>query len=86
MTKCFQCGERGSKFLGYAVCDACKSKLGLYSDETINKHLERYRTSGNNYDYEDEVNERLELLEIDYIRKRLKLLHIQQRIQQLEGQ
>ncbi len=85
MATCFQCGERGSKFLGYVVCDACKSKLGLFGDDTIKKHIARYRNAAKNHDYEDEVNERLQLLEIDYIKKRLKLLHIQERIQQLQG-
>jgi len=63
---------------GYNICDSCKSKLGLFTDETIRKHISAYKKSSKYNSYEEEINDRLILLENDYIKKRIKLLHIQE--------
>ena len=63
---------------GYTICDSCKSKLGLFTDETIKKHVSLYRTR--DHSYEEEIRDRLILLEKDCIKKTIKLLHIQERL------
>ena len=73
-TKCFQCGKRGSELYGYTICDECKSKLGLLTDETINKHLMLYKKK--NRSYEDEIRRRLDFIDRDYKKKRIKLLYV----------
>jgi hypothetical protein len=80
-TKCFQCGNSGTDMYGYTICDACKSKLGLFSDETIEKHCQKYETDPDTRSYEEEIKYRLKYIETDYIKKKIKLLHILSRLQ-----
>ena len=75
MKCCFNCGKEGSDLFGYSVCDACKKKLRLFSDTTIGKY-----TGKNREQFAAEIRRRLEFLEKDYIRKRLRLLHIQKQL------
>ncbi len=79
---CVLCGSAGEEFCGYIVCDACRSALGLFTDATIKKHMRLFE-SGEDHSYEEEVRNRLDLMEKDYIRKRIKLLHIKERIENL---
>jgi len=73
---CFQCGNKGANMYGYTICDSCKSKLKLFTDETIRKHIALYRKPTKDRSYEEEIRFRLDFVEKDYIRKRIKLLHI----------
>ncbi len=59
---------------GYTICDSCKSKLGLFRDETIKRY-------GKNLG--KEVERRLDLLERDYKKKRIKLLYIKERLKRI---
>ncbi len=75
MKKCFNCGEKGTKFYGYFICDPCKSNLRLFTDKTIQK----YNTK-NPKKFSKEIQDRLVLLEKDYIKKKIKLLHTQEQL------
>jgi len=76
---CFQCGKQGTDLFGYTICESCKSKLGLFTDETIKKHISLYQST-KNHSYEEEIRERLIFMEKDYIKKRIKLLNILERL------
>lgn len=76
---CFQCGKEGEKLFGYTICGTCKARLGLFTDETIRKHVSLYRST-KKHSYEEEIERRLVLMEKDYIKKRIKLLHIRERL------
>ena len=73
---------------GYTVCPACKIKLGLFQDKTIQRHNSTFAKAKENNpgrpSYEEEVRNRLIHLDKDYISKRIKLLHIQDRLQHLK--
>ncbi|KMY67055.1 hypothetical protein AAU61_14040 [Desulfocarbo indianensis] len=82
MTKaCFQCGRKGADLFGYCVCDSCKAKLGLFTDATIKRHIAKYETQGKSY--AEEINNRLHILDEDYIKKKIKLLHVRERLQHI---
>lgn len=72
---CFECGSKASLFFGYYICESCKSKLGLFTMPTIQKHIELYKTS-KPLTYKEEIESRLLLIEKDFIKKKIKLLHI----------
>ncbi len=78
---CFQCGRIGKDLCGITVCDSCKSRLGLFTDETIKKHISLYKAKGRSY--EEEIARRLDFIEKDFIKKKIKLLHIQERLKEL---
>jgi hypothetical protein len=75
--KCLKCGKEGKDFFGFVFCDSCKSKLRLFTDLKIKKYISE------NPDFEDEINRRLDFLEIDYSIKKVKLLHIKEKIKVL---
>ena len=78
---CFQCGRPGKDLCGFTICDSCKSRLSLFTDETIKKHIALYTAKGRSY--EAEIARRLDFIEKDYIKKKIKLLHIQERLKEL---
>jgi len=77
MSKCFQCRKNGKSLYGYMVCDSCKSKLRLFTDESI-------RRINESQDLAKEMNRRLEILDNDYIKKRIKILHILDRLKHIK--
>jgi hypothetical protein len=80
---CCQCGAHGQTNLyGYIFCDRCESKLGLHSDATILKNAESYQQS-KPISYEDEVVRRLQIMEKDFAKRKVKLLHILERLSEL---
>jgi len=66
MKKCFNCNAKESQIYEYIICDSCKSKLRLFTNNTIQK-----------YNLKDpkkfalKVKERLDFLDKDYIKKEL---------------
>ena len=80
---CFPCGNPGTDLFGYIICDSCKTKLGLFTDGTIQKHIALYEKSNKKRSYAEEIRYRLEFVEKDYIKKRIKLHHIQERLNQI---
>ena len=72
---CFNCGKKGKDKYDYTICDPCKTKLKLLSDETIKKY-----NSLDPKEFSAEIQRRLDFVEKDYIKKRIKLLHIQERL------
>jgi hypothetical protein len=81
---CFNCGSQGSDMYGFTICDPCKADLKLFSDETIKKHIARYKKSSSGRTYEQEIQYRLDFVEKDYIKKKIKLLHILDRLEHLK--
>ncbi|MEQ9405618.1 MAG: hypothetical protein RIM99_18660 [Cyclobacteriaceae bacterium] len=88
---CFRCGEteQGSleNLYGYTVCKACQGDLKLYQDITIKMHISAFKKARlinpKKLSYKEEVDYRLVEMEKDYIRKRIRLLHIQDRLKKL---
>ena len=82
---CFQCGGTSINIdlYGHTICDSCKSGLGLFTDETIKKHISLYNST-KNHSYEEEVRDRLVFLDKDYVRKKIKLLHIRDRLEHIK--
>ncbi len=72
---CVLCGESTNNELsGFLICSKCKSTVGLMSEETFQKHcLDRSA-------FKKEAQEKLEILEKDYARKKIKLLDILKRL------
>lgn len=89
--RCFNCDNINAKEVsdvyGYDVCVRCKPTLGFYQDSTIRKHISAFEKKKEvvpeNSSYSEEVDYRLGFMEADYIRKRLKLLHIQARLKEI---
>lgn len=71
----------------YTICNNCKSKLGLFQDTTIARHIKSFAIAKNNDvsqpTFKQDVLDKLTVLEQIYISKKIKLLHIQGRIEQL---
>ncbi len=78
MKKCFNCEEKGTELFGYIVCETCKNKLRLFTEETTKKYY-----SKNPEAFTEDIKNRLEIIEKDYIKKKIKLLHIQEQIKHL---
>jgi hypothetical protein len=77
--RCFNCGKSTiKKMYDYSICDSCKSKLKLFSDETIKKHYLK-----NPEKFSQEIQRRLGYIDKDYIKKRIKLLHVQEQLKHL---
>ena len=81
---CCQCEahDQITNLYGHDFCDRCKSKLGLHSDKTILKNAESYDQS-KPISYEDEVVRRLQIMEKDVVKQKVKLLHILERLCEL---
>ena len=75
---CFICGGKGEGMYGFAVCDSCRPKLKLLSDKTIRRHYLK-----NPEKFSREIRRRLDYLEKDHIMKKIKLLHVQERLKRL---
>ena len=83
--KCFNCAsDVGSLLYGIPICNSCKSDLRLFTDDTIIRQEREYKGSDKYASYQDEVSDRLKLLEMDYLKKRIKLLHILDRLDNLK--
>ena len=67
---------------GFPFCQSCRAKLGLLSDKTIAKHIQRYKTE-KEHSYEDEVARRLASIDKNVALQKVKLLHILERITEL---
>lgn len=85
---CFKCEGSSlaptEELYGYVVCEVCKSKMGLFRDETIQRHVDSYarakEADPSQPDYAENVRNRLREIEKTYIGWRIKLLHIQERM------
>jgi len=80
-TTCCQCDARGDmvELFGYYFCGPCESKLGLHSDKTILKNVASCKLP-EPLTYEDEVTGRLDAMESNFIKGKVKLLHILERL------
>ena len=81
---CFQCGKKGTNLYGYTICDSCKSKLRLLTDDKIKEYIKLYKKS-KKHSFEKEIRYRLDFIEKDYIKKKIKLLYILERLKYLKN-
>ena len=79
---CTFCLKDANDFYGYPVCQECINDLGLLSDKTIAKHIELYNST-KKHSYSAEIKNRLDFIEKDCIKKKIKLNHILDRLQDL---
>ncbi|MEL6673260.1 MAG: hypothetical protein AAFR61_13745 [Bacteroidota bacterium] len=90
---CFNCeGTQGPTteiLYGHAICDACKGTLGLYQDATIEKHraayAEKQQLDPAAPSFQDELYRRLEKLEKDFILRKIKFMHMLDRLEKMHG-
>ena len=83
--KCFNCESNAdAQLYGIPICNSCESDLRLFTDDTIIRQKREYKGSDNYASYQDEISGRLILLERDYLKKRIKLLHILERLDNLK--
>lgn len=79
--KCFNCSsETGNILYGVAICKSCVTDLRLFTDDTIARQDAEYRPSEKYNSLKAEVIDRLVIMEKDYLKKRLKLLHMLDRL------
>lgn len=81
---CSQCeaADKLENLYGFYFCPRCESKLGLHSDKTILKNAEKF-AAANPTSYEDEVVRRLQKMDRDFAKTKVKLLHILERLAEL---
>lgn len=74
---CFRCHKKENlnKLYDFSICNTCKQELTLMTNETIKKHLQ------NNPSFKKEAQSKLDILETEYARKKIKLLHILEKIE-----
>ena len=83
--KCFNCGaETSNQRYEITICAACEQDLRLFTDETIARQKAEYKTSEKYATYNDEIADRLVFLEKDYLKKKIKLLHVLERLEHLK--
>lgn len=83
--KCFNCGlNTDIQKFGIAICSICEAELRLFTDDTIIRQNKEYKSSDKYASYLEEVSDRLILLEKDYLKKRIKLFHILERIDSIK--
>ena len=77
MTKpCYNCRKATAQELyNYPICDSCKSKLKLFTEATIKKYYDKDPEG-----FSKEIQRRLDLIEIDYINKKIKLLNVKEKL------
>lgn len=83
---CYKCGiqtqEELEVLFDYTICTTCRKKLGLFTDETLKRHNKEYdrkkAEDPSQRDYQEEVAYRLDFIKKDYISSKIKLLYIQQ--------
>ena len=78
---CSQCEATGKleNLYGFYFCARCESKLGLYTDKTILKNAQKF-AAANPTSCEEEVVRRLQRMERDFVKTKVKLLHILERL------
>lgn len=79
--KCFNCASNADfQKYGIPICNSCESDLKLFTDDTIIRQKKEYKGSDNYSSYQNEISHRIILIERDYLKKRIKLLHILERL------
>ena len=81
---CSQCeSERQLENLyGFYFCRRCLKKLALHSDKTILKNADQF-DQNKPISYEEEVTHRLQQMDKNYIKTKVKLMHILERLVEL---
>lgn len=78
MNKCFNCDQPGTEFYGHIICEECKIGLRLFSDATIRKQM-----STDPRGYIKELKNRLEVVESEYIKSKIKLQYMIERAEEM---
>ena len=82
---CFNCKSNDTTMLyGYAVCKSCASKLLHHKDDTIKKWIDDFKPTKEHTTFAEDIQARLDFIEKDYIKKKIKLLNIQDRLEHLQ--
>jgi hypothetical protein len=82
--KCFNCSaETTNQRYQITICPACEQDLRLFTDETIARQKAEYKPSEKYAAYDDEITDRLAFIEKDYLKKKIKLLHVLERLEWL---
>ena len=79
---CFNCGSKGEELYEYIVCEDCKSKFKLFTDFKILNYVAEY-DEDEDHTFKEEMEYRLDFIHKEYIKKRIKLLHILDRLKYL---
>ena len=83
--KCFNCdSDADDQLYEIPICSFCKSDLRLFNDDTIIRQQLEYKSSEKYASYKDEISDRLILLRRDCLKKKIKLLHILERLGNLK--
>jgi len=77
--QCFNCGKDGKNLHGYIICDDCKNSLRLFTDKTVKKYMAQYEADKDKT-YKEEIKYRLDFIDKDHIKKKIKLLDILEKI------
>ena len=91
MENCFRCGELNKEQLigiyGYVICKKCKKRLSLFKDATIRKYClknqKELEKDPSAKSFREDINYRLDFIEKDYISKKIKLMHILDRLEHI---
>ena len=75
--QCFNCKNPGILIFEYIICDSCKKKLGLFTDKKLKEYIKK------DPNFKKEINRRLDFIEKDYIKKKIKLLYIKERLKHI---
>lgn len=89
---CYKCGqnqvENLNDMFGFIICSSCKSKMGLFQDNTLKRYVKSFAESKkldpDQPTFEEEISNRLAKVEKDYISKKIKLLYLLERLGQLK--
>ncbi|KAB2859368.1 MAG: hypothetical protein F9K09_02435 [Flavobacteriales bacterium] len=84
--KCFNCAaDTNHKKYEIPICHSCETGLKLFTDDTIMRQKKEYKCSEKYSSYLDEIAHRIILLENDYLKKKIKLLHVLERLANFKG-
>ena len=81
---CFNCPTTETTTLyGYKICQACAKRLTNNKDETIKKWIAEFKPTAESSTFAEDIQFRLDFVEKDYIKSKIKLLSIQDRLKEL---
>jgi hypothetical protein len=76
MVKCSLCDSTTGieKLYGYNICGLCKSKIRLFSKDSVKRFKTNYKKKPGRPTIEDDIKYRLDYIEKDFIKKKIKLM------------
>ena len=81
---CFNCNNTSTQILfDHHICNDCKTGLRLFSTKTVKKHQLRFQEI-EEISYQKDISNKLKKVELTYIKAKIKLLDIQEKLNQLK--